>query len=100
MIFVKPRNAIVADLLYTMARIEARVTVLENGMKLLDMASDYGFSDVKRLEATRSEWQRIIQWQEIRHQIFLACVGAAFVLFLVYTYRKGHFVLRLSCKQV
>ena len=45
LIFVKPKDKVVADLLYTFAKIEEQTTVLEEAEHLLKMAIEYGFDN-------------------------------------------------------
>jgi tetratricopeptide (TPR) repeat protein len=54
LIFVKPRNEIVANLLYSFAKIEEQTTTMEEAKKLLDMAKEYGFSNQKELTSITS----------------------------------------------
>ena len=45
LIFVKPKDEVVADLLYTFAKIEEQTTVVEEAEYLIDMAIEYGFDN-------------------------------------------------------
>ncbi len=49
-IFIKPKNSIVADLLYTLARIEAQTSNVEQGIELLKLSKEYGFLQTDLLE--------------------------------------------------
>ena len=60
LIFVKPTEQIVADLLYTQARIEAQVSTVEEGLEYLKLAELYGFANPKLLEEKRAYYQDII----------------------------------------
>ena len=51
MIFVKPQDKVVADLLYTFAKIEEQTTVVEEASILMDMAEKYGFSNQKEIDS-------------------------------------------------
>jgi len=51
MIFVKPKDEIVADLLYTFAKIEEQTTVITESDKLLRMAIEYGFNHQNEIDS-------------------------------------------------
>ena len=56
LIFVKPKEQIVADLLYTKARIEAKASTVEEALEYLKLAELYGFVNPKLLEETRAKY--------------------------------------------
>jgi len=63
LIFVKPKDKIVADLLYTFAKIEEQTTIIEEAEKLIMMAEEYGFDNeeeifplVHHIHATRTHY--------------------------------------------
>ncbi len=60
LVFVKPTEQIVADLLYAKARIEAQVSTLEAGLEYLKLAKLYGFANPKLLEEKRAYYQDIV----------------------------------------
>jgi len=68
-IFVKPKESIVADLLFTSAEIEAETSTLEEALDYLELAELYGFSDPKLLEETRAFYQEIIDHPEFSYHI-------------------------------
>ena len=43
-VFVKPEDEVVADLLFTLARINAQTNILEESIELLQLSSQYGFA--------------------------------------------------------
>ena len=45
MLFVKPKDPVVADLLFIYGVLEGQIHVVESGLQLLLMAQDYGFQD-------------------------------------------------------
>jgi hypothetical protein len=58
-IFIKPKDAIVADLLYTLARIDAQTSIVEGGLEYLELSKLYGFSNPKLLEEKRTIYSQI-----------------------------------------
>jgi len=51
MIFVKPKDAIVADLLYTFALVEKSAKAFESASELLKLAEEYGYAVPTVLQA-------------------------------------------------
>ncbi len=62
MVFIKPSDPIVADLLFTFAQIEAQTGVVESALPLLEKAKSYGFADPILLGQTAEKYQAAIQW--------------------------------------
>lgn len=54
LIFVKPQDTVAASLLTELARVEARLIAMENGMALLTLAEEYGATGTGE---TRRRWQ-------------------------------------------
>lgn len=55
MLFVKPTDPWVAELLFALARLNANLVNVDSGANLLGLALEYGFSDSVRLEAFRAD---------------------------------------------
>lgn len=51
LIFIKPKDKIVADLLYTFAKIEEQTTTIEESKTLLNMAREYGFNHQDEIDS-------------------------------------------------
>lgn len=90
MVFVKPRDPYVADLLYSLALIEAHLSTVETGLELLELARQYGFPDVALLEEQKQSFQFIITMAGIKWY-GLWIVGGG--LFLYLCYRQKWFFL-------
>jgi len=60
MLFVKPRDPIVAQLLYEFAMVEAHWGALEPAVELLKMSGLYGYPKAK-IDPLKKEWQRTIK---------------------------------------
>jgi hypothetical protein len=71
--FVKPKDPIVAQLLYELARVEAEIRTLENALSFLELAHDYGLPE-EQYTASKKSWSGII-W---RATTFNAIVGNVF----------------------
>lgn len=75
-VFVKPPDAIVADLLFTLAQIQARTEVVESGLKFLEISKQYGFSDPLLLQQTAASYEAAI----FRGKIYKYIGGAVLVI--------------------
>lgn len=60
MLFVKPTDPVVADLLYSFAILEANTRVLEPAVELLQLAKEYGYHDTANLDARMARYQQTI----------------------------------------
>jgi len=60
MLFVKPADPVVADLLYTLALVEVNARVLEPAVELLALAKEYGYPDVADIDARMARYQEMI----------------------------------------
>lgn len=71
LVFVKPTEQIVADLLYTNARIEAQLSTVEEGLKYLELAEIYSFANPKLLEEKRAYYQHIVEHHSLSYYLAL-----------------------------
>lgn len=80
MLFVKPNDPWVAELLFALARLNANLVNVNSGANLLGLAQEYGFSDPVRLEAFRADLGRARWLSRLRTLVgwsaSLAAVGA------------------------
>ncbi|HTL51607.1 MAG TPA: hypothetical protein VL860_03425 [Planctomycetota bacterium] len=58
MLFVKPADPVVSEMLYAYARIIAHTRTVEPALHLLRMAEGYGFADPAQLRATQDRYER------------------------------------------
>lgn len=58
-VFVKPKDKVVADLLYTLARISAQASTVEEALKYLELSERYGFSNPELLKEKRDLYRNI-----------------------------------------
>lgn len=89
MVFVKPTDPYVADLLYSLALIEAHLSTVETGLELLKLAERYGFPDTALLKEYERSFQSIIMTARIKWY-GLWIVGGGLLLYLCYR-RKWFF---------
>jgi hypothetical protein len=88
MVFVKPPDPVVADLLFTAALCEAQTGILENAVALLKQSAAYGFQDPERLLATEAQYlalkdaagRKRLEAAERRRQIRNWCLAFAGVV--------------------
>ena len=90
-IFVKPKDAVVADLLYTLARISAQTSIVEEAIKYLDMAQLYGFKNSKLLKERKSFYMDILENTSLSYKIekwlsFDIVVLSIFISFFLIVY--------------
>lgn len=93
MIFVKPPDPVVADLLFTFGAIEGRTNVVESGLKLFEMANEYGFANPGVMTQEIERYEKAIRFGEIRRIGYIVLAVLAVVLLLVIAYRKEWFFL-------
>jgi tetratricopeptide (TPR) repeat protein len=91
-VFVKPQDPVMADLLYTYGVLEAHVRTVESGIKLLELSREYGYPDRKRLDETIGHYEWLILFRKIRFGAWIL----AFLVFLVFAYRRKCFFLTRS----
>lgn len=95
-LFVKPPDPVVADLLFTLAHIKARTTTLESALGLLSMSADYGSANPAQLTVTIAQFERTILHRQIKKWslISLGILAGIFLLYLAW--RKKCFFLTRS----
>lgn len=93
MIFVKPKDRIVSEMLFDLAILEAETNILESAIELLDLSLLYGFRDPGLIEAKKAEYSSLIAKRERRPYIIATLVFLALVACLIQAYRKKSFFL-------
>ena len=61
LVFVKPKELIVADLLFTLGIIDAHTEILESSIKILTFSQQYGFTDSILIDQTINDYNQIIK---------------------------------------
>lgn len=96
MIFVKPADPVVADLLYTYGDVFG---VMEHGLVLLRMAGEYGFQNPPLLAAKINRYQWLIRFRMLWQTGLVVLALSMGILFLVYAHRKKWFFLTEAAKR-
>ncbi|MES2923837.1 MAG: tetratricopeptide repeat protein [Verrucomicrobiota bacterium] len=94
--FVKPPDPVVSDLLYTYGVLEAHASVVEAGIKLLELSREYGNQNSKQLDQTIEHYQSLVLFRKIRFGGLIALGALGVIVFLVFAYRKKWFFLTRS----
>lgn len=92
-LFVKPPDPVVADLLFTLAHIKSRTTTLESALGLLTMSTDYGYTNPAQLAATSAQYERTILHRQIKKWSLISLGILAGIFFLYHVWRKKCFFL-------
>jgi tetratricopeptide (TPR) repeat protein len=91
--FVRTPDPVVADLLFSLGQLTARINTLESAVEVLAMARAYGYPDSAGLEATIREYKSTILFRKIRVGALIAAGVLLGVFFLIYAYKKKWFFL-------
>lgn len=93
MVFVKPVDPYVADLLFALAQLNSNLVNIESASGLLKLAQLYGYADAARIDALREVIARA-QWKSrLFDAAYWVVALGAFVGFLVFAYRRKWFFL-------
>jgi tetratricopeptide (TPR) repeat protein len=93
MVLVKPHDAIVADLLYSYAILQAQHRTLESAIPLLELSREYGSAMPQLLEKTLNEYRSLVRHRILRERIYIFLGIAAVLGALAYSYKKKWFFL-------
>ena len=88
LVFVKPKDPYVADLLYSYALIEGNLMAVENGLGLLKLAREYGFPDEELLERQEERFGAIARRARIKWWATVTLSTAAITILLWYAHLK------------
>ncbi len=100
MIFVKPPDPVVADLLFTLGEIEGRIKIVESAIKSFELANEYGFphrdvitGKIERHEQMLHDREEMLRYRKIGLISGAVLAIAAFILFLISAWRNKWFFL-------
>ena len=93
MLFVKPKDRIVSEMLYDLAILEANTNILESAIGLFDLSLEYGFRDPELIEAKKREYSAVIAGRKRRPYLIAGACLLSLIGFLVFAYRKKWFFL-------
>jgi tetratricopeptide (TPR) repeat protein len=90
--FVKPKEPVVAGLLFDYASVEAATRTLESAEKLLDLSAEYGFP-MEKIQPLIKIYDQKITWRKTKQGLMYSSIGLFAVGLLAYLYKRGIFVL-------
>lgn len=93
MVFVKPQDAYVADLLFTLAQLDLHLASVESANELLDLAVSYGFPASDRVAAMRHQIEDALTLSTIRAILWWTTGLGLTCLALIVGYRRKWFFL-------
>lgn len=101
MLFVKPKDTVVADLLYSYALANANDGgFLEYSIDLLELSEEYGYLNSQELAAKKKEYQKMIDHVAFIKNLKIALYVVIFpLLFLFIAYKKKWFFLTRKAQQ-
>lgn len=100
MLFVKPKDPIVADLLYSYALTNANDgRLLEHSLYILELAEQYGYANLEELKNKKEEFQVIIDQTEFIQNLKIVPYIVLFFLFLFIAYKKKWLFLTRKAQQ-
>jgi hypothetical protein len=88
LLFVKPKDPYVADLLYSYAIVEANLGTIHSGLALLQMAREYGFSDEALLREHEKRYRSFTAMLPIKEKVTVYAFIILSAVLVVYVCRK------------
>ena len=88
LVFVKPKDPFVADLLVSLAVIESNLYGVESAQGLLKMARDYGFPDEALLARHEKRFEQAIQKRQFKEWSAITLGIVILVVFFYQCYRR------------
>jgi len=90
--FVKPKEPVVAALLFDYAAVEAATRTLESAEKLLNLSAEYGYP-IEKIQPLIKLYDHKIALRKTKQWVFYSLIGACVIGLLAYLYKRGIFVL-------
>jgi len=94
LIFVKPKDEVVADLLYTFAKIEEQTTVVEEAEYLITMAIEYGFDNQKEIVPLKGHIHASKTSYAFDVTLFILCAFVVLILLNIFIKKRRKNVLK------
>lgn len=88
LVFVKPKDRWAAECLFSAALLQASFYSVRDGLRLLDIAEEYGFPDAAALSAERSRFQWSIWMGEVQFWVLLVAGGGAGIWIILKVFRR------------
>lgn len=79
MLFVKPADSIVAQLLKELALVEAQIGILEEATVYMEMAEEYGMPS-SEWQSNKDQWSRVILWVKFKRALPVISLVAVVLL--------------------
>ncbi len=93
MVFVKPTDPYVADLLFTLAHLNAHLADVESAEEVLKLAETYGYANTVRVGTLRTKIDAALRKAKWRGVAFWSLGVGAVLGALVYAHRRKWFFL-------
>ncbi len=93
MIFIKEKDPIIADILFSYAQLKAKNSILEVALEALDYAERYGFTDTHKLKEAKEKYQHIISYTDTKEMLWLVGYLLLFIALMIFAYKKRWLVL-------
>ncbi|MBK1831633.1 hypothetical protein JIN77_12915 [Verrucomicrobiaceae bacterium R5-34] len=93
MTLVKPSDPVVADLLFTYARVIAHTSNLEEALGVLALSREYGYPQLQQLASLEEEYRRMIMIRRVKSYAMIAAGVIAVLCLLVWMSRKKWFFI-------
>ena len=94
MLFVKPTDTVVADLLFSFAELETHNQLPGPAIELLELAREYGYHDIAGLDKKRASYRNMLLAESARSWAKIIVYIAAVCVFPVLLYVVARFVVR------
>jgi tetratricopeptide (TPR) repeat protein len=88
MTFVKPKDRWVSECLYSLAILQAHFYSIQDALRILALAEQYGFPDVEQLRSQRQQFERSIWIGEVQYWGLIVVGSLAGISAIIYCYRK------------
>lgn len=90
--FVKPKDQVVAALLFDYAAVEAATTTLESAQKLLTLSAEYGYP-MDKIQPLMKQYDKKILWRKTKQRGMYVLLAMVVIGGLWYLHKRGIFVL-------
>lgn len=94
MIFVKPTDPVIADLLYSFAMLEANTQAFGSAAELLQLAREYGYHDTADLEEKLASYRKALWAQRFGQGAKVITSVAALCILFALLYFVARFIVR------
>ncbi|RYD22810.1 MAG: hypothetical protein EOP88_06690 [Verrucomicrobiaceae bacterium] len=93
LLFVKPPDPVVADLLYTLALIEGRTNTVESGLQILDLATQFRYPHTAQITEAKQIYQIAIFRRQLKKWAAISLAAFAGIGLVYLAWRRKIFFL-------